>query len=1158
MQTKILNVFYGQDYLPYKDKELSVHYPVSGATFQNANLTSEVHFYFDKIGGTNTTWVANTKLPNGKIGSQILQTSSDENGNYAIMPLTTFHTQYKGEIYVCLQGYEGDIEYEYDDDTDIYTIHGTPVIGTTGSIKLNVAYSTGIIGSSEDEDITLQVILAYLGEKLNIVDGISVQTDLFNANVSGFDDNQVFFDKTTNAFYKFDAERHLVLYGNKDGVLAREHLVPRYVIGQNAQTGETFNPQLAELNGITYVFVARYNSVDYLCHFQGGKYRAISLNDLTSYYSTNGSLDFSTLIVNGNKDDLVHDSNLKSKIYPFFNAIVMTSGSKSLSASEIDLITNNPNTKIYYNGIWYDRDRVNSTSQPVFINYDFAVSNGDLNITTRAVIYNTTNHTLNAGSTQITTLTKAQINSNFAHSVETTINATNYVLTTTLKDANGNVLSSDNVDLPLESIVVSAQYYDSYTYGGTTYTKVIVITLATTSVPTIIPVGDLVDGLVSTTDLTANYYNKTFIDSALNLKADKSTTYTKTEVDNLLGAKANDNAVVHKTGDEIIAGVKSFSSDIIVSNGGTYPAYFGQATNYNYVIGFESGGSKIALLRRNQSTGYTEVNGSFSAMSGGKDLGSATNKWNDLYLSGAFKDGTNSFTIQDYFNYKAEVNKKLAELFEAVIEEGTVSYTYLQWSALPNNVDGQPIIYSGGSEMTNVKGNSCVFNQLANPYADYETNFTYNDVSFQYISKNHWKLNGTASATGNQNLISRINLVNGHKYLVSSGSSNARLTNSLNYATTKGSYILTATNSGLYNFNLYIVNGDVYNNDIVVPQIVDLTIMGLDSLTTVDEVRSALLSRGINIDEYNAYNEGSIKNSKPTSLVVHHFNLCDEVLEPGSINSSGQNTTSTDIFRTKNYQHCEPNTTYCLHANSSLGVQAYIYYEYDKNNNFISATYLYANNQTFTTKGNTYYLRLCFYKGGTTWGTTAPTKDEAQICINLSNATLNGTYKPYQAPDTYALDLPVLRGVGTAQDDKSKVRVGVVDLGTIDWIYQSNIQRFYTTYFQTRINDTGSAYANDILCSKYKTSTTSENKSIGHYGTLIMIWDDSYTDENTLKTALSGTYLVYQLATPTDQVAITLPDDIAIADGDSFEITYDSTDNCGADFDFAVATSKVV
>ena len=96
-----------------------------------------------------------------------------------------------------------------------------------------------------------------------------------------------------------------------------------------------------------------------------------------------------------------------------------------------------------------------------------------------------------------------------------------YVLSIALKNKDGTILSTQSVDLPLESIITSATYYDTYTYDGTTYTKVIVLVLSTTPVPTIVPVGDLVSGLVSTSDLStalASYVLKTTTIAGIDLQ----------------------------------------------------------------------------------------------------------------------------------------------------------------------------------------------------------------------------------------------------------------------------------------------------------------------------------------------------------------------------------------------------------------------------------------------------------------------------------------------------------------------------------------------------------------------------------------------------------------------------------------------------------------
>lgn len=118
-------------------------------------------------------------------------------------------------------------------------------------------------------------------------------------------------------------------------------------------------------------------------------------------------------------------------------------------------------------------------------------------------------------------------------SIELTLNSTTYVMTLQAKNINGqDVGTAQTIDLPLESIVSSATYYNSYTYDGTTYTKVIVLVLSTTSVPTIVPVGELVSGLQN--EITSQ--NKLSAD----LIADGTTNkvYTATEQTKLSGIES--------------------------------------------------------------------------------------------------------------------------------------------------------------------------------------------------------------------------------------------------------------------------------------------------------------------------------------------------------------------------------------------------------------------------------------------------------------------------------------------------------------------------------------------------------------------------------------------------------------------------------------------
>lgn len=77
------------------------------------------------------------------------------------------------------------------------------------------------------------------------------------------------------------------------------------------------------------------------------------------------------------------------------------------------------------------------------------------------------------------------------YTCELTMNSQTYVVTLKLKDAKGATLSTQSVDLPLESTVISGSYDES--------SKAIVLTLKSGETISI-PIGDLVDGLVSQTD----------------------------------------------------------------------------------------------------------------------------------------------------------------------------------------------------------------------------------------------------------------------------------------------------------------------------------------------------------------------------------------------------------------------------------------------------------------------------------------------------------------------------------------------------------------------------------------------------------------------------------------------------------------------------------
>ena len=83
-------------------------------------------------------------------------------------------------------------------------------------------------------------------------------------------------------------------------------------------------------------------------------------------------------------------------------------------------------------------------------------------------------------------LTNYTLKTNTGSLIDLEINGTTYVITLSLKDVDGNVISTDTIDLPLESVVVGGSY--------DAVNKKIVLTLENGNTVDI-PVGDLIAGL---------------------------------------------------------------------------------------------------------------------------------------------------------------------------------------------------------------------------------------------------------------------------------------------------------------------------------------------------------------------------------------------------------------------------------------------------------------------------------------------------------------------------------------------------------------------------------------------------------------------------------------------------------------------------------------
>lgn len=205
---------------------------------------------------------------------------------------------------------------------------------------------------------------------------------------------------------------------------------------------------------------------------------------------------------------------------------------------------------------------------------------------------------------------------------------------------------------------------------------------------------------------------------------------------------------------------------------------------------------------------------------------------------------------------------------------------------------------------------------------------------------------------------------------------------------------------------------------------------------------------------------------------------------------------------------------------------------YDPNKAFISGITggKAGASKLITAPQNAYFLRA-----------SIKATDIDTACINLSwSGTRDGEYEPY-VKRSYPLDPSLtLRGIPklTADGDLTydgdiykpdgtvERRYGIVDLGTLNWAYESTFARFYVIPSLGQKKPANNDTVANIICNKYITDTdnatasSSKNMVVGMSRVgRIDIKDSYYTDAVTFKAAMSGVYLVYELATPTAEQA---------------------------------------
>lgn len=306
--------------------------------------------------------------------------------------------------------------------------------------------------------------------------------------------------------------------------------------------------------------------------------------------------------------------------------------------------------------------------------------------------------------------------------------------------------------------------------------------------------------------------------------------------------------------------------------------------------------------------------------------------------------------------------------------------------------------------------------------------------------------------------------------------------------------------------------GSEYANLKVCHVVRDLTKMfGAGNEPTTIEEFYQRIPMGVDL---NAYNEGEVIHMDVQSIESVGVNQWDEEWELGGLLADGSPSSDANRIRSKNYITVLPREYNC---NKSLTI---FFYDWDYN---IISYRVVAN--TFTPPSNCRYIKFYYY------GVTTYSHD---ICINISDPSINGQYFPYIKR---VEDLSIIRkyfpdgmrSAGSAHDEirynkasgkwEKVVRIREVDLGNMGYTASASYQGlFYAAIAGVKIVATDYEVGN-ILCANYTTRKRvdmhEDDKvcALDKYGN-VFIKDSAYADVATFKSAMKGVMLYCELAEP--------------------------------------------
>ena len=440
---------------------------------------------------------------------------------------------------------------------------------------------------------------------------------------------------------------------------------------------------------------------------------------------------------------------------------------------------------------------------------------------------------------------------------------------------------------------------------------------------------------------------------------------------------------------------------------------------------------------------------------------------------------------------------------------------------------GGGAISDGVARIEAIKGNSVVWNQWAKPFQEVDikpsiSGITYhgNDITIvNWGEQRPFRFNMQFKSTI------------GHQYLILIDYANTNTDQRLsiqigsmvsipynvghNVIFTSNNQTTISAYSDYLSLYLSVANaGSITLSNL---QVFDLTKMfdAGNEPTTIEEFYAR---KPMGIEDENAYNEGEVIHMDVQSIESVGVNQWDEEWRNGhySSNTGGYNNSSQSVCNV-NPIRVLPNQEYYNTRSANGYIESYVFF-YDADMKFIS--YASMGLGTFTTPANAMYMN--FYFSQSSYGTTY----KNDICINISDTSINGKYFPYIKR---VEDLSIIRkyfpngmrSAGTAHDEirynkatqkwEMVQRIGEVNMWELDWKYAESTATFYVGEDDKYFRYMG------LLTTEYpNVESSTVPKRIYAVTKILRLHDPSYTDVASFKAMLQEKQVVlyYELAEP--------------------------------------------